>query len=523
VRCDYCGHDNMPGYGYCGGCGQAAGVATRPSLPRLAGTDGLEESLHPAAAGARAVQSRSGAHRRTAWYDVTRYLCAAVHLDSKLASEVVEKVLEEDHRGVASSPGVDLVRVLSHALAARSRQVTRDVLLTLTLVTTVVLIVAVHPLLLYLGFFVAWFIVTVEAFVARYGAAAQRLKRGSTSSDPPSTKFDSALARIKAYEHGNVTVYSQYTPFIGYGTLVGTWSFALDVCRAADEDEPVQEFRSQQLLDRLAQEIRRLDLPNISVGTRVLVGGLDVMDDGRFLSDPLGSPVPDVAGDLVQRLLEDPEDYARPYLTVPIIGWDGQLTCTVFLRLVRSASNLFVEANYTLLPPLRKEYFAIDHVLPQPTFPQLLSLITGSTLQTFRLLASCVPSVFKYLLGPSLHQGKLKQQRKEIQELRYFNYGALLSIREAAMDTHFQRFFQKLDQDMYLKVVEKRILDTLVAFLEEHNVDTRELKDREYSIINNGIMMSGNASIRADAVAAGKNARAGTKVLRRPSSQNSES
>ena len=59
---------------------------------------------------------------------MTRYLSAAVNFDSGLATAVIDHILEEPYRAIASTPGVDLVTVLKYALAANRRRVIRDVL-----------------------------------------------------------------------------------------------------------------------------------------------------------------------------------------------------------------------------------------------------------------------------------------------------------------------------------------------------------------------------------------------------------
>jgi hypothetical protein len=60
---------------------------------------------------------------------------------------------------------------------------------------------------------------------------------------------------------------------------------------------------------------------------------------------------------------------------------------------------------------------------------------------------------------------------------------------------------------MYAKVIERQVLDSLLNFLEAHDVDTSEMRQRESTILNNGVMMSGG-QFQADNVAVGTQARA---------------
>lgn len=66
--------------------------------------------------------------------EVTRYLCAAAHLDPEFADSAVREFLGSPNRAIPPSPGVDGDAVLREALAARGRRVLRDAALLLLLV-----------------------------------------------------------------------------------------------------------------------------------------------------------------------------------------------------------------------------------------------------------------------------------------------------------------------------------------------------------------------------------------------------
>jgi hypothetical protein len=59
---------------------------------------------------------------------------------------------------------------------------------------------------------------------------------------------------------------------------------------------------------------------------------------------------------------------------------------------------------------------------------------------------------------------------------------------------------------MYLKILEHKILDTIVDFLDSRDVDTSDIKERRTTILNNGVIMSGG-SIQAQNVAVGRGAK----------------
>jgi hypothetical protein len=78
---------------------------------------------------------------------------------------------------------------------------------------------------------------------------------------------------------------------------------------------------------------------------------------------------------------------------------------------------------------------------------------------------------------------------------------------------YFSHYFQRLDQEMYFKVVEKQILEAINTFLEAHNIDTSDFQGRQKAILNNGIIVQGHGKIEVEALAVGKEAQATKEVM----------
>jgi hypothetical protein len=88
---------------------------------------------------------------------VTRYLCAAAHLDAKFADDAIEEYLVEPARALPPSLGVDTVAVLREAVAARARRRTRDAVL---IIAMVVFVLFSFPLA------IGWFLAALTVDVA---------------------------------------------------------------------------------------------------------------------------------------------------------------------------------------------------------------------------------------------------------------------------------------------------------------------------------------------------------------------
>jgi hypothetical protein len=72
-----------------------------------------------------------------------------------------------------------------------------------------------------------------------------------------------------------------------------------------------------------------------------------------------------------------------------------------------------------------------------------------------------------------------------ISEGRVLDYGARKSVREHAMGDEHNRYFLRLDHEMYIKVASERLLHSMSDFLREHGVDTNEFSAHQTTINRN--------------------------------------
>jgi len=438
--------------------------------------------------------------------EVTRYLCAAVTVNKALGETVLEHVLEEEHRAVAVTPGVDLVTVLKYAIAAHKRRLVRDVILLLTLCLIVLCVFEISAVLVIPLLIIAWLSVLIEHYISFFGRVAMGLRPGAfdpAAAPQPAAGGDAArqLERVAAAaQYGNVTLYSAFPPFLGYGTIASNWSLAIDVTKPRHDATP-RAFSVLDLFDYLQRDVDTLDLPRLEMSERVFVNGHEIDDDKRFLPDPRGGPVTSVPGDLVRKLIADPEEYARPYLTLSVTGWQGDIVITTLLRLVLTRTDLFVEAAHTIVPPLRRAYKLIDELGPNPTGSEFFGMVGFSLRNTIPRLFGSVPALW-HAMGSG---GRREKKTRRVLETG--DYGALISVREAAADTKWQRYFQKVDDTHYARVLELRILRSLTEYLKSHNIDTSSLEQQSENVINAGVLIS-NSSVVGSQVAGGAGAQA---------------
>jgi hypothetical protein len=446
---------------------------------------------------------------------MTRYLCAAVTTDKALTDTVIEQVLEEEYRAVAVTPGLDLVTVLKFAIAASRRRMVRDVLLFLILCLLIISVVSITgfifvvPLLI-----ITWVVILIERFTSLYGRDARGLRPGAF--DPASapepgegTYAARQLARVaEGAREGNVTIYTAFPAFLGYGRIRSSWSLAIDITKPRGTFPP-SAFTVLDLYDQVKHEVARLDLPRLQISDRVFVNGAEIDDDGRFLPDPLGAPVTAVDDDTIRRLIALPEEHARPYLTMSYTGWNGDIVVTTLVRMLLSQTDLFIETAHMVVPPVRESAKKIDELELAPSFSDFFGMVGSSAMAAIPRLFGSFPSI-AHALGSG---GRRQKKARRVHQMR--DFGALISVREAAADSNWQRYFQKVDDAHYARVVELRVLRSLTEFLASHDIDTSSFEAQTQTVINNGVTISGNATVVADQIAAGAGAQAASTILNR--------
>jgi hypothetical protein len=102
---------------------------------------------------------------------------------------------------------------------------------------------------------------------------------------------------------------------------------------------------------------------------------------------------------------------------------------------------------------------------------------------------------------------KERHRRRDIEEHPQFDYGAGQGFRSAFSSDRFDHYFQKADGDFYTKVLERVILSSIITFLDAHQIDTYDVRERQTMILNSGIIVQGG-DVKAESLAVGAGAQA---------------
>jgi hypothetical protein len=443
-----------------------------------------------AAAPARGVDSVGSAQWR-AQTETTRYLCAAAHLDRRYRTIVLEATVWEKQRAVCPSYGVDLSVVARHAVVAERRELLRDAFLTVVLglavaVPAALVLTGPARLTAFVGALAILITMALGAVAletsARLATLGRMLQLGGRPDDLPSPPgpIGAVLQELAEANDGNVIVFTVFDPFIGSGTVVDAGSFTVPLI---PQEERLRErssrlagpLRSGEVIDALTGALRGLREPYLRVEPRVYVNGYDVAMFPDLLPDPLLRPRIHAPSSLLHQTIELPTGNVRPYLCAEFTCWHGQLVVTSFIRVATFPGVLYVEIAAYLLPPLKASYYTVDELRIRTTGERLTATIKETTVHWFpALLAS------PFRLAAAANDRLAAARRERLHERRVadhllIDYGAVTSIRERASGGH-PNYFMEQDTDMYVKVVQQKVVDTIMAVLDAHGYETDKIK-----------------------------------------------
>lgn len=449
--------------------------------------------------------------------NTTRYLCAAAQLDRRFRNQILREVVNEDHRVISIPAGVDLLAVIRYCFNAKRRKLIRNVLVSLLFIVAwisayqevsyygdpvSVLYFAIFRSYFTFYFFLAWIIVAIETWFTRYQIIAKSLLRQNFNPNsvklPPQTesKLRRKLSEIINEEKCNTVIYSGFSPFVGSGIDIGGWSFSLNIGRGKEEMGKLlkpKPFYIQELYSRIEFDIKKLHLEGVSVREKIFINGQDLRENPRFLPDPYRRPLIQQDSSYLKELMGSKSNQARYYKSIRIMDWQGEIVLSGFLRFLKLQQNLFTEISFFLLTPLKEEYRNIDKMQSNFSWQNFLELLTNSLIKTLLLFVGAVFLLIKEIFEPMSYWRQQRTTRKMIRDNPMFDYGAATSIRELASSTKYRHYFQKLDREMFVKIVERQILDSITNFLDEHDIDTSDLQSRQEAILNNGVIVTGGS------------------------------
>jgi hypothetical protein len=385
-----------------------------------------------------------------------------------------------------------------------------------------------------LGFLILFVVVFGIVFVERSRTRDIMVRTLSARAfDPRSAPRASAeterrLRRLGDEQHGNVTVYSRYSPFVGAGLLQETWSFAVDLARPAQQPDrygfdggrpaepaPIRVADLQRWVTERLSRLADLQLhggdrlTGLRLERQVFVNGQAVRGRELFLPDPTGAPTVRIDEGVLERIAHEPTGPVRQYLCVRASSWEEEVVVSIFLHMATTGRTLFLETTWCLLGPIRPEYHAVDAMPVEMTPGALLELLRSSLLTVVPAFCAAPAELATVLLSPLRRQIRRRSAQAAIRESLGFDYGAETSVRELGMSDRYHNYFQRLDVDKFTKLVELHIFQAVVDFLDDRGVDTSGIRQHQIQLESTNIRVEGNVQ---GPLAVGRNATANVQA-----------
>lgn len=446
----------------------------------------------------------------------TRLLCASVLFHAGARRSLLDW-LKDKNRAVALELGVDL-ELAAHVARFADKRQRKATWIYFGLLCASLLAALVNPLLAILGVIASalvFFLRTIEErdkFAPMFWSENFKAENIRAKFQAPLEPEDvNGLPRSDQ----NFYVFGDFTPFVGAGEDLGGWSvvIALDKPRVDfGVIHEVHSFAVHDVYDAIDAGLDHLDVKNIDKTDTFFARGTDLRGDHDLLPDMYGRPVQNLPPNIAGRYIFRDDEKVRHYRCYRITDWGGELALSYYIRCSCRGNTLFIETKRFILTPLEQQYRAVDSMLPMRMSETILALIGSVIVGPVFMLISPFQIYARMMQGlAKMFSTEERHRRQMIERTPLFNYGAKTSLRQSLSSGLYGHYFQKMDGDLYNKLFEHEVLDSLVEFLDAHGVDTSELKERQTTILNNGVMVQGG-DVKTESLAVGAGARAVKKI-----------
>jgi len=318
------------------------------------------------------------------------------------------------------------------------------------------------------------------------------------------------LEAVAEAQRGNVTVYSGWSPFMGFAAPNSSWSLAIPLLPATHPlgsehgRGALTGFDAWELVEQLRvcwNDLSQLQpaqqageqLTGLVVEDRVFVHGATIGGDPRLVPGA-GTLLTTLEPDQVKQIALNPTSSARHWLTAYLPLWGGDVVPTVLLNISVSGQTVHVRCSMHILGTVRGRYHTVDTLPATLTADRRGALMLAALQRTRSLLLAAPFAVLGHARFETRRYKRLLREWKAIEHDPGFDYGARSSIREAAMNPTYANYYQPQDGATVLNAVNRHTLAAIRDFLEAHGVDTTDFKQQQQTILNHGVIQQGGIS-----------------------------
>nr|WP_067032254.1 hypothetical protein [Streptomyces dysideae] len=324
------------------------------------------------------------------------------------------------------------------------------------------------------------------------------------------------LAAIKEARDGNVTLYSGYTPFIGYAASRSRWPLTVPLLPADDPAgmrarpaEP-QPFTVTELVDHVRERLHAVAaraasdgaapsgeemLGSLLIEDRVFASGTTIEDDDRFIRPTTLAPATRLSAEAVEQIMLRPTGTVRHYLAIHVPLWGGDVVPSVFLHFSTVGKTLHLHIDNHVLGPVHAAYHVVDRLRGPLTPAAKRGLLVNALLDTGKAFIGAPFRAGRHARFEARHNRRMADEIKAMEQDPVYDYGARVSIREMAMSPEYHNYFQVVDAERITSLVQRHTLAAIREFLDSHGYDTTDFRAQQQTILNQGVIQQGGTSI----------------------------
>ncbi|MGW4523688.1 hypothetical protein [Amycolatopsis sp. NPDC004378] len=304
--------------------------------------------------------------------------------------------------------------------------------------------------------------------------------------------FDQPLERVVAAEEGgaghedsaDVVVHRGFSPFVGAGIPVHRQVITLPLDSSDDGAVPrgISVTELQQHVGAAIEQLKETSslgpgrrLEHLTHREQVLVPADRLVVDHRSVPEVLAGldrpPARRLPLERARALADSVVEWARYYRCYRVESWDRDLTTSCYLHAGTDQRMLYLEWQFLALLPIDPEFRAIDR---HPSTARLL----GHTLVDLWLLPATMCHRAASVVRP------FKPLRQDHDEVVPAKYGADRSLRELAQADRVQSYFQDVDAERYVKILDATLFRAVGQYLQDRGYSVVEFMKLADPVVN---------------------------------------
>jgi hypothetical protein len=440
---------------------------------------------------------------------VTRLMCATAYLQAPFADDVAGTLLDPAGKALTPSWGVDLVTLIRNVTKVRRRRLARDMRLGFVFwgaIFLILLILSMVPLqtvtILNAGFLIP--VIAITAYViglflvfGYYEFVRASVLEVMNAEDPAEVGVkldDETEDRLRNLNDANAVLFPAHSPFAGLGYSIDSWTLEFDLQPRVDTASArgtVTPFTPMDLHRHLIEDMRRVEDLWVRDMAFFLGAAVDKIKgpDGSqaIIPDPhtwTDWPASRVPQEVVDRLVNKPEENHRAYAMFAKTAWRGEVVIFGLVRSYQVGGKLFIEGRTHALLPLAGTYRDNKYVAT-PTSSRKFTQVLWPTLKnTHWLLAGGASRRLRRRYNIQWYVYEQKKLARQLNKGIPRNYGGSKSLREQAQAPGGMKYNASVDEIMYYRQLTRQILSSLDRFLTCHNADLTEFRRQANEVIN---------------------------------------